>query len=202
MKISPSIELYMDQVVGFINEAFQPIWKDAADKGLTSTMINNYVKHKVIPASVKKKYNKEHMAYLLMICVLKQVLTISEIRVLADVQRAAWPLPKAYDFFCTELEKALQAVFTGNDYAYEAKDDTDFDEKQLVRFAVVSFATKLYLQKWLEMSDFNPPKAEKTSGKAEKTNGKAGKTNGKAGKNTGKAEKTNGKQAPVNENGN
>ena len=49
------------------------------DKQITSSMINNYVKQKIIPAPVKKKYSKMHLAYLIIICILKQSLSISSI---------------------------------------------------------------------------------------------------------------------------
>ena len=39
-------------------------------------MINNYVKHNIINPPVNKKYNKEHMAYLFVIFILKQIYSI------------------------------------------------------------------------------------------------------------------------------
>lgn len=76
----PTIELYMDQVVILLTKhlsIFSAISND--DKIITPTMINNYVKQKIIPAPVKKKYSKMHLAYLIIICILKQSLSISTI---------------------------------------------------------------------------------------------------------------------------
>lgn len=79
------------------------------DKNLTSTMINNYVKHKVIPAPVKKKYEKEHLANLTMVCIAKQVLSLSEIQAMMEKLRAAENIETLYDRFCCILEKKAEA---------------------------------------------------------------------------------------------
>ena len=61
----PNVDLYLDQVVTFINsslEAFLPCNGGNDEKKenqiLTKTMINNYVKNHLIDAPVKKKYSK------------------------------------------------------------------------------------------------------------------------------------------------
>ena len=48
----PKFDLYMDQVTALINAVLGPLGVDT----MTPAMINNYVKHKVILAPVKKKY--------------------------------------------------------------------------------------------------------------------------------------------------
>ena len=70
----PDLELYMDQVTSLVGRYL----KD--DRELTASMVNNYVKHKAMPAPVRKKYTREHLAYLVVICTLKPVLPISTIR--------------------------------------------------------------------------------------------------------------------------
>ena len=42
-------------------------------------MINNYVKHGILTSPINKKYNKTHLARLIVICILKQVYSISDI---------------------------------------------------------------------------------------------------------------------------
>ena len=54
----PDLALYMDQVLTILEKQLCLIACGPEDKNLTSTMINNYVKHKVIPAPIKKKYGK------------------------------------------------------------------------------------------------------------------------------------------------
>lgn len=77
----PVIDLYMDQVLSLI-EQYLSIYYEMNDnkKFITASMINNYVKLNIIPAPVKKKYSKEHIAYLLIVCTLKQTLDMATIK--------------------------------------------------------------------------------------------------------------------------
>ena len=75
----PNIDLYLDQVVTILENYLKNLvsLKDKEDeKVVTKTMINNYVKHGILKPPVNKKYNKEHIARLIVICILKQVYII------------------------------------------------------------------------------------------------------------------------------
>ena len=47
---------------------------------MTSSTINNYVRLKIMPAPVKRKYHRVHIAYLIMILTMKQSLSISDVQ--------------------------------------------------------------------------------------------------------------------------
>ena len=49
----PDIELYMDQVITLIEKYLSPLITLEKHTLLTSSMVNNYVKHGLIPAPVK-----------------------------------------------------------------------------------------------------------------------------------------------------
>ena len=49
------------------------------DKGLTSAMINNYVKNHYVDKPIKKKYSRRQLARLIVITYLKNVFSIQEI---------------------------------------------------------------------------------------------------------------------------
>ncbi|HAB94518.1 MAG TPA: hypothetical protein DCF49_07120 [Lachnospiraceae bacterium] len=77
----PKIDLYMDQVLTFLGERLRrTARKSDADKLLTKTMINNYVKNKVMIPPVKKKYGRDHILLLLVIYYMKNFLSIDDIR--------------------------------------------------------------------------------------------------------------------------
>lgn len=77
----PGIDLYMDQVTTFLQENLRGLSRDPdGDKFLTKTMINNYVKNKVLFPPVKKKYNRDHIMLLIMIYYMKSFLSIGDIR--------------------------------------------------------------------------------------------------------------------------
>lgn len=75
----PNIDLYMDQVTTFMDNHLGLISRNPEGKTLTKTMINNYSKAGILPPSVKKKYNKDHMLMLIMIYNMKHVMTIPDI---------------------------------------------------------------------------------------------------------------------------
>lgn len=142
----PSVDLYIDQVVSLLENSLSDYIKndnDKDDKVITKTMINNYVKHNVITPPINKKYNKEHLAYLFVVFILKQIYSIGEIKKLIDLAINTSPIEKAYDLFCYEVEKAITLTFAREDYS----DNTKLTEEQyILRNVVKSFANKLYVQ--------------------------------------------------------
>lgn len=80
----PEIPLYMDQVVSLLGDKLKFYQRDDDTKLLTSSMINNYVKSAVIPHPEKKKYSKDQLASLVVVCMLKQVLSIPDIKTLVS----------------------------------------------------------------------------------------------------------------------
>lgn len=78
----PAIPLYMDQVILYLSESLRLFQPEGEPSLLTSSMINNYVKNGLIPHPEKKKYRKEHLAGLIVLCLLKQVLPIPDVKAL------------------------------------------------------------------------------------------------------------------------
>ena len=77
----PDIGLYMEQVLLLLREYFNYIPPELVEEDLiTAAAINNYVRKKVIPEPQKKKYYRIHIAYLIIICLLKQTLSITMIQ--------------------------------------------------------------------------------------------------------------------------
>lgn len=142
----PAIALYMDQVTGYINEVFAPIAPQDQEKMLTKAMVNNYVKLRVMQAPEKKKYHRAHMAYLVTICVLKQVFSLPEIGQMIQVQINHCPVEQAYDRFCEELEQAFARMF---EQQVQPQHHHPGSELDLLRCAVQACAKKVYAQKQL-----------------------------------------------------
>lgn len=78
----PYIDIYMDQVTGFMEEHLKRVKRHDSDKILTKTMINNYTKAKLLPPPEKKKYSREHMFMLLFIYYYKGILSLDDLRIL------------------------------------------------------------------------------------------------------------------------
>ena len=143
----PSIDLYIDQLVSLLEQYLSGYIKndnEKEEKLVTKTMINNYVKHGIIKPPINKKYNKEHVASLFVIFVLKQVYSINDIKKLIHLAIETSPIELAYNRFCSELEKAIRIVFAEKNYVKTSKLS---EEQYILRNVVQSFANKLYVQK-------------------------------------------------------
>jgi len=96
----PDLDLYMDQILALL-ERYLSSYPSFDDKGITSSMINNYVKQKVMPAPAKKRYNRDHLAYLIMIYFLKSSLTMAQIQTLFEKELSKQSLEEYYGAFCS-----------------------------------------------------------------------------------------------------
>ena len=82
----PDIDLYLDQVLTLLDKYLGPFLPENGGHALTASMINNYVKLRIVPAPVKKRYGRVQLAYLLVIGLLKQVLPIPDVKTLLESQ--------------------------------------------------------------------------------------------------------------------
>lgn len=138
----PNVGLYLEQTAKYINEYLTPIQAGT----ITGSMISNYVKKKLVSNPVKKQYDREQIAYLLFICVVKSVLSLDNIGTLIQIQRRDYDGPTAYNYFCDALEQGVHAVFDLND-GLPVLDPKASIGKVLLRNAVVAIAHKIYLDK-------------------------------------------------------
>ncbi|HFI0977958.1 TPA: DUF1836 domain-containing protein [Streptococcus suis] len=74
----PDLDLYLDQVLLYVNQTTNSS-ELLEQKSLTASMINNYVKHKQLEKPIKKKYQKQQVARLIALTILKNVFSIHEI---------------------------------------------------------------------------------------------------------------------------
>ena len=107
----PDIELYMDQVISLLEKYLSIYYKTTgAEKTITPSMINNYVKLGTIPAPVKKRYSKVHLAYLIIICTLKKTLDMATIQKIIPVGISEEEVSKIYNSFVSNQTKAFVKV--------------------------------------------------------------------------------------------
>ncbi len=106
----PEIDLYMDQVVVFSERVFSRFPGIFSGKLISPAIINNYVKLGIIAQPVKKKYSRSHIASLIMICILKQVLPISAITDLIAYQLETDEMAEVYNSFCAAQEAATASA--------------------------------------------------------------------------------------------
>lgn len=139
----PEIELYIDQVVCILENNLSLFNSNPKFPTITSTMINNYVKHRIINPPKKKKYNKDHLAYLFVICIFKRLMPLADIRESIVMTKRWFSVEEGYNLFCEELEKALKHAFSPDKYTIQSALDTDIQEVAAMRAIVNAFANSV-----------------------------------------------------------
>ena len=136
----PDVGLYLEQVTKYISDCLAPL----GNVSLTGSMISNYVKRGLVANPVKKQYNREQIAYLLYIAVVKNTLSLDNIGLLLEMQKRTHEVKVAYDYFCTELEDLIFCVFGLKEAAGSPDSDTS-DEKMILRNTIIAVAHQTYL---------------------------------------------------------
>lgn len=125
----PEIDLYMDQVITYMDRQLGLFQHAPKNKLLTSSMINNYVKDKVLERPQQKKYSKEHLAILTIICMLKPVLAIPDVASLLQELLDGDSKESVYTVFCDSQSAAIKEI------CQRVLDTSEQGEGALVRLA-------------------------------------------------------------------
>ena len=130
----PDFALYMDQVLSYMDRQF--IRFDEADT-LTAAMVNNYTKSGLVPRAEGKKYNREHLAYLTAICILKRVMSTRDMDMLIHEElQGSHSVESGYNAFCASLDKALNITVD----EMESRPAGDSLADAAIHFALLSYA--------------------------------------------------------------
>ena len=178
----PGIDLYMDQVTTFMDEHLKDTKRYPEDKVLTKTMINNYAKNNLLPASNKKKYSKEHILLLIFIYYFKNILSINDIEELFRpittghfARKDDLPLEDIYrEIFSLEskemehLREDVKAKYerAGGTFTDDSLTEEDREYLQLFSF-ICELSFDVYLKKQMveqmidELRETNPARKKK-----------------------------------------
>lgn len=131
----PNINLYMDQVLSFMNDNLKHYKSSSKDQPLTKSMINNYVKHEIIPKPENKKYYPQHIISLIYIFYLKQILSLEDVKsIMNKYEKKHFDegINELYKVFlsseCEEVSKLEKDLETLAGNLYENCGDFDNDE--------------------------------------------------------------------------
>jgi len=148
----PKFPIYCDQLLQIVNDelSFMQIGEENL---ITKSMVNNYVKWGMMPKPVKKKYEKIHIAHVIVITILKQILPISEIKEGIQLQVALQGKEKAYDAFGDALAESVKKVFVPilekqNTYLLD-KREIDYN-KLAISSITMALSNKLLTEKIIE----------------------------------------------------
>lgn len=131
----PDFALYMDQVLSYMD---RQVIRFDGDDGLTAAMVNNYTKSGLVPRAEGKKYGREHLAYLTVICVLKRVMSTRDMDLLIRRElQGDRSVPDGYAAFCDSLDKAL--CLTAGEMESRGGGGADLADAA-IHFALLSYA--------------------------------------------------------------
>ena len=102
----PNIDLYLDQVLLYVNQVCPPVSTDR-EKSLTASMVNNYVKHGYLTKPEKKKYQRKQIARLIAITTLKSVFSIQEIAQTLNTLQTETNSEQLYNAFVNYMNEGI-----------------------------------------------------------------------------------------------
>ena len=155
----PDFGIYSEQLVEIVNKALEAMFDE--DNKLTKSMVNNYVKHKIMPSPIKKRYFRNHIVYCIVITVLKNILSIAEIDdgILHELKKSS--IEESYNYFCYKLEDVMKLIIDilerqkNDGVKIRTSIDIDLDKRNGFTLAIVSVCTKVITQKLLEYELLN-----------------------------------------------
>ncbi len=158
----PDIGLYMDQVLTLVDRQLAFYRRGEDDRLVTSAMVNNYIKDGLLPRAESKKYTPAHLALLLVTVVLKQVMSIPDIRRIVSTSQTPEAAQKLYSRFL-DLQRDGMRETAGLIQQARLSDAAGMDPEQyneklrmLSLELVVEARTRvLAAQKVLDMLDLN-----------------------------------------------
>ena len=151
-----SYPVAMRQLIAILDD-YLDIFRDPfeEEKLLTPFMVNSYVRKKIIAPPDNKDYNKLHIMFLLVIGILKQVLSISDIGKILKMAMNQYAPEVAYEFFCNEIEEALNETFATRSTLYKKTPKVITPLNESVHSAVIAFANKIYVKQYLYYTEQN-----------------------------------------------
>lgn len=155
----PDFGIYSEQLVEIVNKALEAMFDK--DNKLTKSMVNNYVKHKIMPSPIKKRYFRNHIVYCIVITVFKNNLSMTEIDggILHELKKSS--VEESYNYFCDKIESVMRLIIDildkqeSPDTKMTATIDVDLDKRNGLTLAIVSVCTKVITQKLLEYELLN-----------------------------------------------
>ena len=149
----PDFAIYSDQLLQIVSDELS-FMQLGDEKLITKSMVNNYVKWGMMPKPVKKKYEKMHIVYVIVITILKQILPITKIKDGIQLQVALQGDERtAYNSFCEAFEESMRKVFVPileEDSPYVLEEREIKYEKLAISSITTALSHKLLIEKIIE----------------------------------------------------
>lgn len=128
----PKINLYMEQLLSFLNENLKFFKRYSDEPMLTKSMINNYSKNEISPPPQKKLYRKLHIMAYALIYQFKQLISLNDMKVFTSKIAHTAELEKTYRVFLDEQMKAFQGLPELADQIIQKVEELNVDDQKLI----------------------------------------------------------------------
>lgn len=157
----PDFGLYMDQIIGLLTEYLDYLPPEIkSDRIITAATINNYVRMKIMPEPQNKKYYRTHIAYLIIICTLKQSLNIAMIQKIIPLGLKEEEIREIYetyverhrqsaDYFIDQIRNYVTPLLQNGEGAEQ------ISENLIYSASILSGLTRLLAEKLILLEGFN-----------------------------------------------
>ncbi|MBR5751427.1 MAG: DUF1836 domain-containing protein [Clostridia bacterium] len=154
----PDFGLYMEQVTVLLKQYLDYLPPELKEEQfITAATINNYVRTKIMPRPVDKRYYRVHIAYLIIILTLKQSLSISLVSKIIPMDMTPREVEEIYTgyaelhrkaavFFMEQVRAAAGPILSHKD---RAEISTDSPEELISMCAILSAFSRLLSEKLL-----------------------------------------------------
>ena len=160
----------MDQVIVLLEGYLSFIPTGSAGKDskeqqvVTSSTINNYVRLKIMPAPVKRKYFRVHIAYLIMILTMKQSISISDVQKIMPEGSDVSSVRRAYEdysqkfreialFFNRQMQSAWDDLHSGDQSDDAQPDERGASGRLVIESALIAGFSKILAEKLIRLCD-------------------------------------------------
>ena len=157
----------MEQIISLLKQYLDYLPPELKEEQfITASTINNYVRTKVMPEPVKKRYYRTHIAYLIIILTLKQSLSIALIQRIIPMNLSTDEVREIYtaytkrhriaaDFFVEQVRTVAGPILHHNDNSQIAAEKT---EDLITTSAIMGGFTRLLSEKLILLENIKNDK--------------------------------------------
>ncbi len=147
----PPFELYIEQVIAFLNENLAAFNREKSEPLITPAMVNNYVKNGALHPPVKKKYSRDHLAKLTVICIGKRMLSLSDLSESISAMMQVFEIGEGYNLFCEEVEYQIKSVIAPEEFPQKPISEASSGEIAVMRSLASAVATILVFDRLVDL---------------------------------------------------
>ena len=138
--------------------SFIPSIPGGKESFVTSSASNNYVRLKIMPAPVKRKYYRVHIAYLIMILTMKQSISISDVQKILPADSSEDCVRSVYEAYSEKFRQLAlffnqQVQSAATDIRTPSGDEEGAVGRLVIECGLIAGFSKILAEKLIRLCD-------------------------------------------------